>query len=577
MTTIPRPEYPRPNFVRNDWKNLNGQWEFSFDTPIFDKKITVPFCYQSKASGIQEDSFHEIGWYRRSFSVNEEKRNNSRLLLNFGAVDYIATIWVNGVHIGEHKGGHTGFSFDITQAVQKGDNELIVKVQDGLNTDQPRGKQSWKEENFGCWYTPTTGIWQSVWLEYAGSTYLKRIKITPDVSTFTALCELFLSDNGSHQVLIEAFMEKEEKTTYLAKTKIACKNGYGKTALTFDDLDVRNSDLLWTPEHPNLINVKVTVQNSGEENQDEVLSYFGLRSIGINNDQIFLNQQVYYQRLILDQGYWPDTLLTPPSDEAIIKDIELTKAMGFNGARKHQKIEDPRYYYWADKLGLLVWGEMPSCYAFNDTAIENLSAEMLEFVNRDYNHPCIVAWVPINESWGVVNVRTNKQQQDYVNALIYFLRALDPMRIISGNDGWEQTNQTDISALHDYDLFPSTINKYDDLKRVLDTSVTSRALYADGHSYQGQPVLMTEYGGISFAKDEEKGWGYHGAVKDEEAFIQRLEPITSFLIKSRKFSGYCYTQLTDVMQEVNGLLDENRDPKIAVEKLNAIFGKPIFE
>jgi hypothetical protein len=315
---------------------------------------------------------------------------------------------------------------------------------------------------------------------------------------------------------------------------------------------------------------------------DTVNTYFGFREAGVRGDRLTLNNDFFYQRLILDQGYWPETMLTPPSDEAIIADIRLTKDMGFNGVRKHQKIEDPRYYYWADKMGLLVWGEIPSAYLFNDEAVANTSSELMAFLERDYNHPSIVAWVPVNESWGMRNVRVNKQQQDYTRALYYLIKSLDPTRLVSGNDGWEQTEATDICAVHDYSLFPTTTGKYDDMGKVLANLAESRFLFAEGSGYRGQPVVMTEYGGVSFASDSGSGWGYYESAADSGEFLARLDAITTFLVRSGKFSGFCYTQLTDVMQEVNGLLSADRKPKAPVEALRRIFGqsavpKPISE
>lgn len=321
----------------------------------------------------------------------------------------------------------------------------------------------------------------------------------------------------------------------------------------------------------------VSVRVVGESGcSDEVETYFGLRSIESRNGCLTLNGDIYYQRLVLDQGYWPESLLTPPSDEAIRKDILLTKEMGFNGARKHQKIEDPRYYYWADKLGLLVWGELPSAYEFNDNAVKASSGELMEFVERDYNHPCIVAWVPVNESWGVRSVKADLQQQNYCRMLKFLLKSMDPIRLVSANDGWEQISETDICAIHDYALFPETAGKYDDMEKIFRTYAESRCIFADGNRYAGQPVMVTEYGGIAFEKEEDEGWGYYGRVKDEKQFMERLEPITEFLIRSGHFSGFCYTQLTDVMQEVNGLLTPDRKPKVSVKQLYDIFAKRVY-
>lgn len=571
--TIPRPEYPRPDFMRKDWMNLNGEWKFSFDEPVFDRTIVVPFCYQSRMSGIGLEEDHDVVWYRRSFEAGTDGLDGRHLLLKFGAVDTNAEVWVNGIFAGSHKGGHTSFELDITELVKNGENEVTVKAVDYTNADKPRGKQTWTGERFGCWYTPTTGIWQSVWLEYAGEAYLKRIKITPNTASLSALCEIFLSCDQDTVVRLTAGIG--EKGISLGSHTVVCHHGYGKIALSFPDYDLRRNELVWTPEEPNLIGVTVEVMGEGCE-ADVVETYFGMRSIESRNGCLTLNHDIRYQRLVLDQGYWPESILTPPSDEAIIQDILLTKEMGFNGARKHQKIEDPRYYYWADKLGLLVWGELPSAYEFNDNAIEASSRELMEFVERDYNHPCIVIWVPVNESWGVRNIQADLQQQNYCRMLTYLLKAMDPTRLVSSNDGWEQVSDTDICAIHDYSLFPETEKKYDDMEQIFRTYAESRNIFAEGNSYQGQPVILTEYGGIAFEEEGEDGWGYYGKVKNEEEFMARLAPITEFLIRSGHFTGFCYTQLTDVMQEVNGLLTEDRKLKVSAERLKEIFSQRVY-
>ena len=570
---------PRPDFVRNEWETLNGTWEFSFEEPVFDRQIQVPFCYQSSMSGIGETKDCKTVWYRRTVELKEEKLAGKRLLLKFGAVDSEAKVWVNGQYVGEHVGGYSSFEMDITPFVTSGENEIKVQATDDTNSDKPRGKQSWTGEKFGCWYTPCTGIWQSVWLEYVGRIHLKRVKYTPDVSSLSVLCEVFVSD--TEDTMVELTVRTQKDSIFLGSQRLLCRHGYGKAVVTLPDYDIRRNELLWTPEEPNLIDVRVKVfsgdASGAEVCEDEVETYFGMRSIEYVNGRILLNGSAFYQRLILDQGYWPESILTPPSDEAIQKDILLTKKMGFNGARKHQKIEDPRYYYWADRLGLVVWGELPSAYQFNDNAVEASARELVRFVERDYNHPCIVTWVPVNESWGVREVLDNAQQQDYCRMLTYLVRSLDPVRLVSSNDGWEQVSETDICAIHDYALFPETVQKYDDMEEICSGYSESRQLFAADNEYQGQPVILTEYGGIAFEKEEEEGWGYYRKVRNEEEFIQRLQPITEFLIRSGKFSGFCYTQLTDVMQEVNGLLHEERTPKVSVEKLKEIFGAQMFD
>lgn len=577
MSRFDTSRYPRPDFARKEWTSLNGEWEFSFDVETFDQRILVPFVYQSKKSGIGVQEYHEIVWYRRKFRVSEEETKAGRLLLNFGAVDYEAVIFINGIMAGRHQGGHSSFLIDITDFVQAGENELKVKVRDGLETDKPRGKQNWLAEPFGCWYTPTTGIWQEVWLEHTAESYIKRIKITPDLDRHQALCEVFVSDLGEYRASIDAMVDSEMtgEEIDLGSCSFICKNGYGKCVIAFPDMDVARDRVVWSLEHPNLIYVQAKLRGESEM-EDEVLTYFGMRSVAFRNNQFLLNGQKCMQRLILDQGYWPDTLLTPPDTDAILADIRLVKEMGFNGVRKHQKIEDPRFYYWADRMGLLVWGELPSCYMFNDNTVRNAANEMMDFISRDFNHPSIVTWVPINESWGVRSIRTDQQQQSFSDMMIFLIKSMDPTRSVSGNDGWEQTANTDILALHDYSFMPSTLHKYDDMEHIINSAGEGRVFLADGQSYQKQPVILTEYGGIAFAGTTD-GWGYYNKVRDENEFLERLEPITDYLIKSGRFAGFCYTQLTDVMQEKNGLLDENRTPKIAVERLRRVFGKQIYE
>jgi beta-galactosidase/beta-glucuronidase len=563
---------PRPDFEREEWTDLNGEWEFSFDEPVFDKKINVPFCYQSEMSGICDTDVHHVVWYRKEFDIEKSRLMGKSLLLKFGAVDYEAEVYMNQIHAAGHRGGHTPFEADVTGLVLDGKNVITVKVMDYSDEDKPRGKQTWTGKNFACWYTPTTGIWQSVWLEYAGKTYIKRIKATPDLERNEVLCEIFISSMEKLNAEISFCSLPAEGGTQMdfGSLNVACENGYGKGILALPDLDLRREEIMWTLEKPNLIGMEAKLLN------DKVLSYFGLRSVCISNGRILLNGEVLYQRLILDQGYWKQSLLTPPDDESIKKDIILAKQMGFNGARKHQKIEDPRYYYWADRLGFLVWGEMPSCYKCTDSTLKNTSAELTEFIERDYNHPSIITWVTANESWGMRNIRTDSSQQSLANMLYYQAKALDTTRLVSGNDGWEQTENTDILALHDYELMPENTGKYESLEDIIYGHAERRMVLADGHKYRGQPVLMTEYGGIAFTSEKE-GWGYYNKAGSQEEFLKRLEPVTDFLIKSRKFSGFCYTQLTDVMQETNGLLREDRTPKLPLKELERIFGKKSYE
>lgn len=581
---LPRPEYPRPNFVRNEWTNLNGDWEFAFDDAdaglsqgwfAGEKligQITVPFCYQSKASGIGGGyEQHDILWYARSFKASRPAKGN-RILLHFGAVDYKAKVWVNGQYMGDHTGGYTPFHFDITDALQKeGDNRLVVRVVDTLSCTQPRGKQNWAGKPFGCWYTPVSGIWQTVWLEAVNESHIKSLRITPDIDAGQVHLELTFSralENA--QLEADIFLPGGKEENKLCRKASAAIQG-DSLDLILDIQAQHEVDRVyyWSPKTPYLYDIVLRLCQSGAV-CDAVESYFGMRKVDVSNGMIRLNNSPCYQKLILDQGYWPDTLLTPPSDEAIIKDIELTKDMGFNGARKHQKIEDPRYYYWADKLGLLVWGEVPSAYAFCEEEIRNLTTTTQEFIARDYNHPSIICWVPLNESWGTRSICSSPKQQRFALGLYHLVHALDGTRLVSSNDGWEQVD-SDICAIHDYRPTPDTLHpRYDDIHTLVSGN-DKRVVYADGYKYAGQPVLITEYGGIAFAKDSVgESWGYSFPVADTKEFVERYQTITAGFRALPYVQGYCYTQLTDVFEEVNGLLDMERNFKLPSEDVRKI-------
>lgn len=578
LDKLPRPEYPRPDFEREQWLNLNGEWEFGFDDrdvgeqeAWYEKgklpeKIIVPFCYQSKMSGIESKQMHEILWYRRDFDLPEGFADQ-RVFLNFGAVDYEAKVWVNGKLAGGHIGGHTPFKIDITDFLNKGSNSLAVKVIDRYECVQPRGKQYWKRQPDRCWYTPTSGIWQTVWLEATGAAYIDKVLTTPDIDSRNVVFEVYLN-----KALESAVLSLEISYGGNLKKKLDVTISERITKIT---VDIKEEDFIdeihyWSPETPNLYDVlfKLSVDNRVT---DTVKSYFGMRKISVEGDNILLNNTVYYQKLVLDQGYWPESLLTPPSDEAIQYDIKMTKEMGFNGVRKHQKIEDPRYYYWADKYGLLVWGEMPSAYDFNSEQISNVMREMTEFVLRDYNHPCIITWVPLNESWGVRNILRDKKQQSFGRALYHMIKSLDGSRLVSTNDGWEQV-ESDICAIHDYVAAKEDfLSIYGEKEKTFSEHRRGhRLLYVEGVKYNGQPVLFTEYGGIAIDTGKSGEWGYFGAVKSEAEFLERYKKITEALVETSYIRGYCYTQLTDVMQEVNGLMTADRKMKVDVEKVRKI-------
>ena len=575
-----RNDYPRPDRVRGTWCTFNGQWDFAFDHNKVGKKekwyrqlpathkIEVPFCYQSKLSGIACTEHCDVVWYARKIIVPADM--TSRRLLHFGAVDYIADVWLDGQYLGSHEGGYTPFTFDITDLTEAGcEYTLTVRAEDRLDFDQPRGKQSFRPEPFECWYTPVSGIWQSVWLEGVGEYYPVDFRLTPCLERASLKAEVYLNElpkdgfirlTASYQGDVVAVSDVKVLSDRCVQTELFLRHNERLEGFH-----------MWWPNDPRLYDLTIETIVNGEVS-DKVDTYFGMRKVEIVNGKVLLNNHVLYQKLILDQGYWPDGLLTAPSDDALRKDVELTRAMGYNGARKHQKFEDPRYLYWADKLGLLVWGELPSAYWLRDSEKRNMMRDLSEAIKRDYNHPSLIAWVPINESWGVPYIQTQTEAQKLADALYHMVHSLDGTRVVSGNDGWEQA-ATDLLTVHDYTAWPEQLSsEYDEIDTLLDGNPGSgRIVTACGYDHRGKPMLLTEYGGIAMAKDSGDGnWGYNGAAKDEEAFLKRFEAITQAFKHMPGFVGYCYTQLTDVFQEVNGLLDMDRNPKVNLNEIRRI-------
>ena len=574
-----RMEYPRPDFQRSLWMNLNGQWDFRFDdqdqgkcqrweeTFINGDKIQVPFCYQSALSGIDTQQIHPIMWYTRTFVVPNEFAGK-RILLHFGAVDYHCEVYLNGRCVGSHSGGYTPFHFSIENYLISGENRLTVRVEDRPDCAQPRGKQFWKEQGERCWYVANSGIWQTVWLEAVGRTYLQSIQIWPDIDRRQIRLDVTLDQEPNKPLMFNADISFGDKVVTLYRQSLQRRRT--KLTISLEETDFIDEQHYWWPHAPNLFDVKFTLTDGGTL-LDQVDSYFGMRKISCRNGHILLNNMPYYQKLILDQGYWEDGLLTAPSDEALRRDVELTKELGFNGARKHQKIEDPRYYYWADKLGLLVWGELPSAYQFCADEMAMQMQEMKEFILRDANHPCIVTWVPLNESWGVRNILTDAQQQQYAATLYHMIKALDNTRLISNNDGWEQVNQTDIYGIHDYrpvgDRFAVD---YADRNKIFETTPAARLMMANGQPFEEKAIMVTEFGGIALQNGKGDFWGYNGLEKDEDDFLKRYSSLICGLGEIPYLQGFCYTQLTDVFQEQNGLLTMDRSYKISPDKARQI-------
>lgn len=593
MHTTPRPEYPRPQFSRDRWTNLNGEWRFAFDDgdvglaenwqdttaprleggSPFDRKITVPFCYQSELSGVGETAFHDVVWYARTFG-HTPSAPYERLLLHFGAVDYRATVWVNGKHVASHEGGHTPFSADVTHTLQGAENVVVVRAEDpSRDTTVPRGKQYWREESEGIFYTRTTGIWQSVWLEPVGRRRIADLRLTPDVDDAALGVEARIEgfEPGLALRLVVSFDGGIVLDDRVAVTSAMVRRTLPlvqpQSAPDTPHLSRWPSALLWTPEEPNLYELRLELLDAGGETVDAVKSYFGMRKIEVRDGQVFLNNRPYYQRLILDQGYFPGGLLTAPTDDDLRRDIELAKEMGFNGARKHQKVEDPRWLYWADTLGFLVWGEMANAYTYSPHYVSRITAEWQEALLRDYNHPSIVAWVPMNESWGVPNLATDQAQREHLLALYHLTRSLDATRPVISNDGWEHA-LTDLCTIHDYRGAEALAGTYDTPESSVAATPAQRPVYVPGYGYRGEPILITEFGGIAFA-GEEGGWGY-STVADADGFLRRYEAMVDALLQNAPIQGFCYTQLTDVEQEVNGLLTYDRRPKADLAKIRGI-------
>lgn len=589
MTKYYKKGYPRPQLVRDSFYSLNGEWSFRFDPEnegikqgwkngFEDRKILVPFAYESKASGIgREESCHVV-WYSRI--MQWEVQDGKRLLLNFEGVDYRTEVWVNGVYIGVHEGGYSRFTFDITDAIKSEVNMVVCRVEDSLSCCQLRGKQRWMSQNYQCWYTQTTGIWKDVWAEQVDCCYVKKVYLTPvyedDSLKIEYELELPLSvSKKAEQLELETVVTFQDKVVYSGRNTVIRDSVSQTVSLRSEALEWKV--VYWSTESPNLYDICIRLLENGHI-VDEVGSYFGFRKISTDTGRVEINNIDFYLKMVLDQGYWVDTLLTPPNEEAIIFDIKKILAYGYNGVRKHQKIESDSFYYWADVLGLAVWCEAPSFYEFDRQSIENSSREWSEIVKQHYNHPSIIAWVLFNESWGISRVYNNREQQAFTESIYYLTKSLDPTRPAISNDGWEHT-KSDIITLHDYaECGEEFLSHWKDPKGNLDGSHSfngERYAIAKGFRYEGQPIIISEYGGIAYGKEKD-AWGYGSEETSEESYLTRLKNLTDAIKSLDFFSGYCYTQLTDVQQEQNGLMDMKRNDKISVQKIREIFDGKVY-
>jgi len=596
--------HPRPQLTRDRWFDLSGEWQFSYDDAdvgltrawhrdwagsdgVDERIITVPFPPEAVASGIGDTGFHRVLWYRRTFIAPQ--RAGERLLIHFGAVDYSAMVWVNGQLVAEHTGGHTPFHADITAALDgPGDQVVVVRaVDDPSDLEQPRGKQDWRESPHAIWYHRTSGIWKTVWLEPVPSTRIEQLRWTPDVDTATLRLDVRL--NRVEQQPTRLRLRLTRGGVEVADTTASVTHGRATLAvgLRQTDMTLERHGMLWSPAAPNLLDAEILLYTSSGSGADPgvtmdagdlVHSYAAMRSIKASSNRILLNGRPYFLRLVLDQCYWTDSHLSLPDPDAARREVELIRSLGFNGVRLHQTVADPQFLYWCDRLGLLVWAEMPAAYEFTPRTVERLTREWLEIQARDYNHPCIIAWVPVNESWGVPNVATSEPQRGFVTALYHLTKALDPTRLVIGNDGWEQVI-SDVITVHDYTAHAGVLrSRYGTEADITDTLKAvqpgNRAVMLPSMTRDGQPLVITEFGGISHDADSGPSWHGYSVASTPEELVERYRALVDALLDGPALSGFCYTQLTDTLQEKNGLLTADRTPKAEPATLRAITSRP---
>lgn len=594
------PARPRPQLVRSSFHGIDGEWGFAYDDAAVGRRegwfdgrplpltITVPFPPESADSGIHDQGYHPVVWYRRELAAADiaaaDHRPGDRLLVHFGAVDYRAQVWLNGTQVGEHTGGHTPFTVDVTDALAS-DAEtqvLVVRAEDDPHdVAQPRGKQDWREDPHSIWYHRTTGIWQPVWLEAVRPQHVTGLWWRSDQSHGTVTVDIELS----HRIESAVRVVLAHGGRILGSANVVVADTLATVTLTLSGQTNGQEfeKLLWSPERPTLLDAWVHVDVDGVE-QDVVASYLGLRSVRCADGAVLVNERPVVLRAVLSQGYWPTSHLAAPSADALRREAELIAELGFNAVRVHQKVEDDRFLYWADRLGLLVWGEMAATYAFDRRSVQSTIAEWLEAVVRDRSHPSIVTWVPLNESWGVQHIAARADQRAFAEGVYQLTRAVDPTRPVISNDGWE-LGTSDLWTLHDYESDGDVLRRR---YAVTDAELRAyiggigpagRQVRLPGTTDHGQPVMLTEFGGVAWSVDESPAdsWGYSEAA-DADDYAARVGAILSavhaatrgFLGRPDGLAGWCWTQLTDTLQERNGLLTERREPKLPLATLRAL-------
>lgn len=576
---IPRAEHPNPQWERETWKNLNGPWEFEFDFGCsaverrlwekerFDREILVPFCPESRLSGIGYTDFINGVAYRRNFELSQEELSG-RVLLHFGAVDYEASVYVNGTLVGSHKGGYTSFCFDITKHVAPGPNTLFVAVKDDVRSGlQPKGKQAHLYASSGCDYTRTTGIWQTVWLEFVPERHIQSAKYYPDPANGKVTVTGLVQGQGTLQ--LTALWEDKP----VGEAALSVEDGFFTAQLDLSETH------LWEPGKGGLYTLLLSF------GEDRVKSYFGLRTAKFQGRKFLLNGKSLFQRFVLDQGFYPDGIYTAPTEEDLVKDIQLSFAAGFNGARLHEKVFEARFLYHCDRLGYLVWGEYPNWGLdhAHPLSTETYLNQWSEAVERDFNHPAIIGWCPFNETWGY---REEREKNALLSSLYKLTKRLDPTRPCIDSSG-NYRILSEVYDIHDYDQDTQSFQaRWDGLTdRIRETGgvipaedpffnsapeVPSGRAPFFNQPYDNQPIFVSEYGGIRWPDDTVEGWGYGNAPATPEEFFARYKGLTEALLNNPEIFGFCYTQLYDVEQEVNGLYTYGRAQKFDISLIRKI-------
>ncbi|MEV1174880.1 sugar-binding domain-containing protein [Nonomuraea sp. NPDC049784] len=588
---VPRPEYPRPQMVRQDWLTLNGPWQFEIDAGDsglerglrereLSGAITVPFAPESELSGLGHTDFMEAVWYRRTVTIPAAWAGR-RTLLHFGAVDHDATVWVNGIEVARHRGGFSPFTADLSAVARPGeDATIVVRARDPRHGPQARGKQSTRYQNYECLYTRTTGIWQTVWLEPVPDVHLRRPRITPDVATSSFTVVVPLSGNrpgGSVRVTVSDGDGVVATATARADADLA-----PSVRLELPADRVR----LWEPGDGFLYDVRIELLDAGGAVADAVDSYAGLRSIAIDGKRVLINGRPVFQRLVLDQGYYPDGLMTAPTDAALLRDIELSVAAGFNGARLHQKVFEERFLYHADRLGYLVWGEFGDWGAstgHEQQPTASFVTQWLEVLERDVSHPSIIGWCPLNETHQAIHDHVT-ELDDVTRGMFLATKLADPTRPVIDASGYShRVPETDIYDSHNYEQEPTAFAGQLSGLGKDEPFVNGGPERPISVPYRGQPYFVSEYGGIWWnpelagtEQDADRGssWGYGQRVRSEEEFHIRFAGLTETLLDDPDMFGYCYTQLTDVFQEENGVYRFDRTTKLDVERVRAVQSRP---